>query len=58
MSDIAELFDRDPLLLSSQDIDTIVAYFREARAKHQLGLKTKKVPPPKGEKIRIEDLDV
>lgn len=31
MSDIADLFARDPLELSEQDLDRIIARFREAR---------------------------
>lgn len=32
MSTIAELYDRDPLELSDQDLDAIIAYNREKRA--------------------------
>jgi hypothetical protein len=31
MSDLAELFERDPLQLSDQDIDRIIADLRERR---------------------------
>ena len=43
MSDLSELFARDPLLLTDQDLDRIVARMREAQAQHELGVK----PPPK-----------
>lgn len=37
MNEISELFDRDPLLLSDQDISKIVARIREAQVKFELG---------------------
>lgn len=37
MSDIAELFRRDPLSLSEQDLDEIIAKFRTARSQFNLG---------------------
>ena len=40
MSDIAELFARDPLELSKQDIGEIVNYYRQKRAQFNLGDKT------------------
>lgn len=40
MTDITELFARDPLLLSKQDITSIVEKFRESRHKFSLGNKT------------------
>ena len=36
-TDIAELFARDPLSLSDQDIDRIVSKFREMRGQYNLG---------------------
>jgi len=50
MSDLQTLFDRDPLLLSTQDLDTIIAKLREQRANFKLGekqagsMKTPKTP--------------
>ena len=37
MTDIAELFARDPLELSDQDLDAIVARIREQRSQFNLG---------------------
>lgn len=55
MSDIAELFARDPLSLSKQDIGEIVKYYREKRAQFNLGDKTagstKKMKSEPGPKI-------
>jgi len=45
MSDIAQLFARDPLELSEQDLDQIIARFREARSQFNnqpIGSKTSK----------------
>jgi hypothetical protein len=39
MSDINELFRKDPLLCTTQDIQAIVLAFREKRAQFQLGNK-------------------
>jgi hypothetical protein len=44
MSEISELFDRDPLNLSEQDIATIVAYERQHQAQHELGAKPQTKP--------------
>ncbi len=40
MSEISELFQRDPLSLTKPDIDQIIAYYRDARAKFNLGEKS------------------
>ena len=37
MSDLTELFERDPLQLSDQDLAKIVARMREAQAQYELG---------------------
>ena len=39
MSDLSELFDRDPLHLSDQDIAQIIARMREAQTQYELGAK-------------------
>lgn len=41
------LMDRDPMLLSAQDIDSIIAYQRRARANFEAGVKPKKETGPK-----------
>lgn len=40
MSDIAELFTRDPLSLTKDNIDTIISEYRKARANFNLGEKS------------------
>ncbi len=50
MTDISELFARDPLQLSKQDIGQIVARFRESRKAFNLGnvrAGSTKAPTPK-----------
>jgi len=39
MSDLSDLFARDPLSLTTEDISTIVARMREAQAQFELGIK-------------------
>lgn len=57
MSDIAELFTRDPLSLTRENIDEIIAHYRTARANFNLGEKqagsTKKLKA--GPKVEIKD---
>lgn len=43
MSDLSELFDRDPCKLTDPDIDKIIARMREAQAQYELG--GPKAPP-------------
>ena len=50
MSEISELFDRDPLKLSDQDIGAIVARMREAQTQYELGIKAPVAPKPKSAK--------
>lgn len=62
MSDIAALFQKDPLSLTKDDISAIIAKYREARGNFNLGEKsagaTKKVAPKeKGLKETKLDLD-
>lgn len=49
-TDISELFARDPMGLSTQDLDAIIARYREAQSQFALGAKqagnTKKVAKP------------
>ena len=40
MSDIAELMSRDPLGLSSQDLDAIILKLRQSRNQYKLGSRT------------------
>lgn len=41
-NELDELMDKDPLSLSKQDIDAIIAYQRKARANYESGVKPKK----------------
>jgi|SRR5882724_2941151 len=41
-SELDELMARDPLELSAQDIDKIIAFQRQSRARREAGTKTKK----------------
>lgn len=59
MSDIGELFSRDPLKLTREDRAAIIAKYREARNQFVLGVKSagnaKKI---KGGEVKIKDLDI
>jgi hypothetical protein len=44
MSEISELFDRDPLNYSEQNIATIVAWMRETQAQNELGARAPRAP--------------
>lgn len=50
MTDIAELFARDPLKLTKQDLTAIVMRFRESRGQFTLGNKMAGSTKPKTEK--------
>lgn len=62
MSDMAELFSRDPLKHTRESIDEIIEYYRGARKNFLLGEKsagsTKKAKAPKadGSKLGSDDL--
>jgi hypothetical protein len=59
MSELSELFARDPLGLTDQDLDVIVAHMREAQTKHDLGVPvTPKAPraPKKATADLLKDL--
>ncbi len=55
MSDLSELFERDPVHLTDQDIAKIVARQREAQAQYELGAKAPPAPKPK-KSTKTEDL--
>ncbi len=61
MSDIADLFQRDPLSMTKVDITEIIKYYRAASAQFALGEKsagaTKKMKAPAGPKEKKLDLD-
>lgn len=45
-NDIDRLMDLDPLSLSKQNLDSIIAYHRQARANFESGVKPKKEAGP------------
>jgi len=49
MSDLSELFDRDPLKISDQDLVIIITRLREYMTQFELGAK----PPPKPDKPKV-----
>lgn len=53
-NEIDELMDRDPLQLSSRDLDAIIAYHRNARASAEAKSKAKPTGP--GPKIDVLEL--
>ena len=58
MSDLQKLFDTDPLQLTTQDIDTIIASFRAARANFNLTGQGAKVKKEKVGATKIESIDL
>lgn len=50
-NEIDDLMDLDPLLLSDQNIDTIIAYQRKQRAMVESGVKPKR---PTGPKVTLD----
>jgi hypothetical protein len=52
MSDLSELFARDPVKLTDQDIGLIVDRMRQANAQFELGVKAPKAPLPKSTKTQ------
>lgn len=59
MSDLAEIFERDPLDLTKVDLEKVVAYYREMRAKFvQAGEKkvAKQVVKKPGVQLDLGDL--
>ena len=62
MTDIGELFQRDPASLTRDDIDEIIKVYREARHQFALGATgagaTKRVTAPKPKITNLDDLDI
>lgn len=50
MSDLSELFARDPQKLTDEDITAIIARMREAQTQFELGAKAPSKAKPKSEK--------
>lgn len=62
MSDISELFNRDPLSLTKDDRSKIIAKYRDDRARYLLGQKVPKTPKAKAKTpstggLSLEDLE-
>lgn len=63
MSDISELFSRDPLSLTKSDRALIIAEYRDKRERYMLGQKITKVAAKKAPKVKtpgglsLDDLD-
>lgn len=55
MSDLQKLFDLDPMSLTSQDLETIINYYREARK--NFNLEGKSAKPKAKEKVSSINLD-
>jgi len=53
MNDLDELMSRDPMELSSQDIDSIIKYHRSLRARRAAGEKPTK---PASASVNIDDI--
>lgn len=60
MSDMAELFARDPMKLTKDDLKVIVARYREARAQFNLGItqagNTKKIKQAGPKITNLDDI--
>lgn len=54
MSELSELFDRDPLSLTDQDLATIVAKMRENQAQYELGAKPAPAKPKRATKATAD----
>jgi hypothetical protein len=64
LSDISELFARDPLSLTREDRSEIIAHFRDNRARYIAGQAQAKLPKEKAPKApkaplpALDDLDL
>lgn len=55
MTDISELFSRDPLSLTKPEITEIIQHFRKCRAQFNLGAMSAGSTKPKSEKAKAAD---
>lgn len=61
MSDISDLFAKDPLSLTSENIDAIIEKMRANRALFMAGQRTEKLKAPAGPKVpkaKVTGLDL
>jgi len=56
VSELSELFDRDPLSLTDQDLEKIIARMREHQAQFELGAKLERVPAAKPKSTKTANL--
>lgn len=56
MSDLSELFDRNPLGLTTEDVGRIIERMRQAQAQYELGVKLPRAA--KGTKKKPETPDL
>ena len=56
VNDIDELMALDPLELSTQDLDRIIAYQRKMRGQREAGIKTRKPKTEAKPAISIEEM--
>lgn len=56
MSELSELFDRDPLQLTDQDLEKIIARMRESQAQYELGVKAPVAPKAPKKSTKTENL--
>jgi hypothetical protein len=56
MSEISEIFDKDPLSLTKEDRRKIIEKYREDRARFMLGLKAPKATSKPS--LNLDDLDI
>jgi hypothetical protein len=55
-TDLQKLFDTDPLSLTKENIDSIITYYRAARA--NFNLEGKAPAKPKAEKTQVKDINL
>jgi hypothetical protein len=58
MTDISELFSRDPESLTDQDLDAIVKHLQSLRAQFMLGAKTAGTMKKKATKEKVTNINL
>lgn len=54
-SDINRIFETDPLHLTTDDLDALIAVYRERRTQYKAGIKAEKTPKAK-QSLSLDDL--
>jgi hypothetical protein len=60
-TDLSELFERDPLKLTNEDIEVIVTRMRQAQAQYELGAKApvaERAKKPKASEKLLKELGI